>query len=226
MNVLMVSCNQNFCLCLKESLSKSPKIKQFYIYNCLDVINDEKYSISSDYLIFIDLDFKYDDVLSFINSCNSNKILGFTSNNKSFLKYLNSPNFLRIYKLPIKIDEIIAYINKQFDIFDSLNKPYQITSKLCDLGFNISHCGTVYLIESINVALSKSEYSVKNVYEEVAKKHKTSAKVISWAVLNAINSAYKSMNEEKMESFFKIYDKRKPTPKFIIDFFAKPAKLW
>ena len=225
MNVLIVCNDFNFCSCLKENFSKSKIIKNIFITNNFDVSsNTENY-----YDIIVLQITEDEDNIKQILSLNKNaSIIGLTSNNKSFLKYLSSPDFLRIYKMPINIIEFLNYIQKQFNIFEesAIKDKNEITENLVSIGFNISHSGTIYLAESIEFALSHGNYQTKSIYEEVGKKHNISAKVIYWAIVNCINSAYKSLNEAKMEDFFKISDKRKPTPKFIIDFFAKAPILW
>ncbi len=224
MNVLIVEKDKRFGNWLCNTLQKSDEVK---LIKCVFSVDDFK-KLDNTYenyeLCFFDVDsFKqYLDNLK--DLFNIDYLIGFSENNRAFSKYINSSVFERIFKKPFDVIDLISYLNKRFDLFKNnfdISCDKDILETLSKVGFNVSHNGTLYLAETIKVASTKKYTKMKVLYENVSKTFKTRACNVDWAITNSVESAYSNDRNGKMERFFKIYDGRKPTPKFIIEYFVK-----
>ena len=120
------------------------------------------------------------------------------------------------------INNIIAKIVLQKDKKKN-KKNYKkfIYNELMKLGFNPSHRGTRYLIDSILlIKFSMNEDCIskleKNVYLNIAKKYKTNASNVKSNILKAINYGYITSDYNIVSKYFNICDNYKITPKLII----------
>ena len=237
MNVLIVEEDLKFANLLSAEFKKSSKISCVSIVKSIDdlYLSDNESSndsIVKENTIMYDLSIINIDLLkdNINNICllNSKDYIGYSSNNKNINKYINSSNFLRVLKMPISIKDFVSYLNNQYKLFGELNeidKDDNYLNRLSLLGFNVSHCGTHYLAEGINIAKKCKYHSIKELYDELSKKYFITADSIKWSIYNSVNWAYNSDLGKKMEKYFKIYDGRKPTPKYIIDYFVSLSKF-
>ena len=54
----------------------------------------------------------------------------------------------------------------------------------------------------------------------IAKKNNTTTQNVIWAIRNSIKRTMCILGEAKAEKSFKLYDGRRPTPKYLIEFYA------
>ena len=236
MNVLIVENDLKFANLLSSEFKKSDKVSNVTIVKSIDdlyVTKDDGYSelaVKEDITCYdltianIDLMKNTIDDLYYVGS---KDYIGLSSNNKIITKYINSSNFTRVLKMPICIKDFVSYLNNQFHLFDeNIEKidDFNLVSKLSFLGFNVSHSGTHYLAEAIKLALNKNYHNISKLYEDLSSMFYTTTSSIKWAIYNSVNWAYNGDFEKKMDKFFKIYDGRKPTPKYIIDYFVTNLK--
>ncbi len=133
--------------------------------------------------------------------------------------YINYPYFQRIFQKPISFSALTNYLSIQNGIETLEDSKKAILEILSDLGFNLNHSGTMYLIEGIAIAIRYKIKKLSEIYTLLAYNHNVDPKIIGWSINNAINKAIKSCNEDKLQNFFKIYDNRKLTAKYIISYF-------
>ena len=224
MNVLIVGNDSVFVKALYDGLSKSSKIQNVKIADC----SDTNYIIDSQNTIYdlmvLDFDFATKIIKNGILWGIAKDYIVLCSTYKKIENYYNNSNVIRVYKMPVEAKEILQFLNKIYNLFPIQNKSNltnnNILLKLAELGFNISHVGTSYLADCINYKTSNEVCKTKSIYEEVAKKYYKDPNTINWAIYNCVESAYNNDSDNKLSKFFKLYDGRKPTPKYIIDFFA------
>ncbi len=225
MNVLIVEKDSNFGGVLKEEISKSSVVKLVDLFSSLEFLSKIQNEVTKYDISIINIDLLSNEIEQV--SKISKSIVAITSNSKTFNKHVNSSLFQRVFKMPIDISDFIVYLNKQFGLYKKNPKHVNDTNilfKLSELGFNISHSGTRYLVDSIKISISSNIDKTKIIYEELSKKYMVKASVITWAIYNSVDCAYSNDYDGKMERFFRIYDGRKPTPKYIIEFFTKLCK--
>ncbi|MBR3280505.1 MAG: hypothetical protein IKI57_01485 [Clostridia bacterium] len=237
MNVLIVEEDLKFAHLLTSEFKKSSKVKSVSIVKSIDDLYLSNYKESNDLkvnensiiydLSIINIDLLKDNIND-LCLLNSKDYIGYSSNNKNINKYINSSSFLRILKMPISIKEFVSYLNNQYSLFNSSStndNECDYLNRLSQLGFNIAHCGTHYLAEGINIAKNIKYHTINELYDELSKRYKTNAESIKWSIYNSVNWAYNADFDKKMDRYFKIYDGRKPTPKFIIDYFSSLSKF-
>lgn len=224
MNILILDDDFSFSNSLKIELLKSKKIENVDSFDTFpDFINSPKASSSYD-VIFLDVDFMQNNLDSFFNIVGKTEIIALSKNFKFISKNINSSVFQRIFKKPILITDLISYLNKHYKLYVKFSKAIltksSIFGKLSELGFNPGHLGTDYLAQSIWLALNDEIKKTKEIYKIVAENNYKTVTSVNWAMYNCIDYAYGKDKEGKINTFFKIYDGRKPTPKFIINYFA------
>ena len=229
MNVLIVEKDENFCNVISSELIKRKKIDFVNVINSKEEMETQGFQLndsdSKKYeFAIIDLDFVETDCMSFCNRYSISNLIGISSNTKTINKHINNSNVLRIFKKPLNINDLMVFLDKQYHLTYNSNKKYGLINKLSDLGFNISHSGTQFLADSIKCAIDYNVSKTQDIYSIVANKNNIKDSVVKWAIYNCITSAYNGDYDKRLEHFLKIYDGRKPTPKYIIEFFVNIAK--
>lgn len=90
-----------------------------------------------------------------------------------------------------------------------------IKNELIELGYNISHKGTLYLIETLVIICSSKNYFItmssieKNVYTQIANKYNANISTIKSNIVKATESMYKYNYMNKSQAI-------KYTPKIVI----------
>ena len=226
MNVLIVDKDCSFTKCFESELLRCESIKKVYIYTDLSFLESFKFRVD---LAFINLEFIDSNLDFLLSKIKTKNIIGLTSSSKLISKYINFPQIQKIFKFPVDIRDIIRYLNFQYDIVSKFNlrnynKDNLITA-LSNIGFNVSHSGTIYLAEGIMISKGDGHIKAESLYKKIAKEYKVNESLVKWSIYNSVNYAYCPKNENRINKFFGIYDGRKPTPKYIIDFFAKNVNL-
>ena len=150
-------------------------------------------------------------------------VIALTSYKEKLLEYVNFPHFQRIFLKPVPLSNLLAYISIQNGIETYENLKNFMIQSLAELGFNLNHSGTQYLIEGTILALKSNIRKLAEIYTLLAYKHSEDPKIIGWSVNNAINRAIKHCEEGVLYNFFKIYDNRKLSAKYIISYFINYA---
>ena len=218
MNVLVVDRTSDFSNMFKEFLlESSADNKVCYSNNLIDFALSEK---KEDFdLVFVSLDCVSNQDISYFSKFS--KLIGISPNSKTTRKYLNDPNLQRIFQRPLDLIAIIKYL----DIYCELNLSHKnlnmcVLDVLSKVGFSINHNGTIYLAECI--VESKRNYFVRliDLASIIAKKNNTTTQNVIWAIRNSIKRTMCILGEAKAEKSFKLYDGRRPTPKYLIEFYA------
>ena len=218
MNVLVVDRTSDFSNMLKEFLlESSANNKVCYSNNLINFALSEK---KEDFdLVFVSLDCVSNQDISYFSKFS--KLIGISPNSKTTRKYLNDPNLQRIFQRPLDLIAIIKYL----DIYCELNLSHKnlnmcVLDVLSKVGFSINHNGTIYLAECI--VESKRNYFVRliDLASIIAKKNNTTTQNVIWAIRNSIKRTMCILGEAKAEKSFKLYDGRRPTPKYLIEFYA------
>ncbi len=221
MNVLIVDKDKNFVSSITKLLRKDKTISKIYTYENDEVPfnslkeNCEPYSLS-----IIDLDSIKEDNF-FIND-KTNYIV-YSSKSKVIKKYINNPKIQRVFQKPLNLQNFTTYLNNYCDILKETTKRGSIFDSLISLGFSTQSAGTLLLTDSIKIAQQENYANILTLFEKVAKKNNTTREKVLWSINNSINSMVNANYRKTYLDYFKIYDGRKPTPKLIIDFFAKQS---
>ena len=227
MNVLIVEKENSFCNVITKELLKRKSIERVSAFNTKEELNNCYHLNENDSQIFelgiVDLDFIETDCLDFCKKYSIHNLIGLSANTKTINKFINCSNILRIFKKPLNINDVLSYLDRQYKMTNNEQNQKGLINRLSDLGFNVSHAGTLFLVESINYAIESHVSKTQDIYSVIANKNDTKESVVKWAIYNCINYAYNGDYDKRLEKFLKIYDGRKPTPKYIIEYFVNFA---
>ena len=218
MNVLVVDKSKDFAIHLNDFLHDSSKNSKVFYYESFSNFKlserNDKFDLS-----FVSLDSCSSKEVSLIS--NFSDVIGLSPNYKVTRKNINDPTFKRIFQKPFDLVAIIKYLDNYCEsgVIDK-NLSINALDVLGRIGFTINNIGTIYLAECI--VEMKKNYFIKlvDVAEHVAKMNNTTSKNVIWAIRNSINRTIKVIGEDRLERIFKLYDGRRLTPKFIIEYFA------
>lgn len=224
MKVLIVDQDKSFTMAMSNVLADSKSICSVDVYNEKEEFEQilKEDNVSYD-LSFVDVDLIGNGIVEVFKKSPNCKIIGLTSNNKNLNKIINKPIFQRIFHKPVDINDISNYLKLQNKI--KFANRHIIDSKmsalaiLAELGFNVSHNGTLYLAESICTAISKKINRLNAIYKEVSKDICVNSDLINWSINYAVEQANNGKNYDNLCKFFHIHDFRKVTAKVIIDYF-------
>ena len=116
----------------------------------------------------------------------------------------------------LKISEIVKSKISQFNNSILLSK---INKELEYIGYNLSYYGARYLAESIALIYNNydsSENLNKNIYPVIAKKYNKSQVLIKANIFQAIGQMYRTIDKDKLSTYFGYSLLDKPTTKEII----------
>ena len=110
--------------------------------------------------------------------------------------------------------ELITYIKHK-------NIKKQLLTELCNLGFNITHSGTSYLLDAILLIYTSNNEDLstnleKNVYPSIARMYNKSIFNIKSSITKSVNFMYDYTTTYKNKHSLLFGNTLKPTPKFII----------
>lgn len=157
-----------------------------------------------------------------------NSIILFIEQNDIFLekaKYLKPQFIYRIinknfnYKTLLNcINEIISikHLNCKSEIIR-----YNILLELSYLGYNLSHIGTKYLTDAIEITYNSNSNSVKNlnkyVYPIISQKYNCSICNIKTNINRATEAMFYNCPEKLLLNYFNFFEVKKPNIKIIIN---------
>ncbi len=227
MNVLIVDEDENFCLKVKDLFVKISNDVSFYSFSSYKKIPKEK--LNNIDVIMVDISTFNDDLeivkLDFPNS----NIIALANDTKSLGNIINMPYLDRVFKKPIDFSFLFYYFCKKFNIdFNKENSFFderKLVNELTENGFSISYKGTFYLAKAILYSKKLKKDKVIDIYNKMGEDENVEPNIINWSINNAINKALEYDRTSKLEKFFNISDGRKPTAKFIINFFVHNYNL-
>ncbi len=223
MNVLIVDKDKAFTKSISKILKNDKGISKIYIYENETISQTKLTESQSNYeLSIIDLDSINQDNF-FLND--HSKYIVYSSNSKTIKKYINNPQIQRIFQKPINLQNFTKYLNNYCNLLHEDTQKGNIYDSLISLGFSTQSIGTTLLADSIKTAKQNCYINLKEIFSIVAKKNNTTSQKVLWSINNAINGMLISNYRKTYIDYFKIYDGRKPTPKFIIDFFVKQSLI-
>lgn len=221
MDIIIVDKDPAFSITLTQYIRGAGDfniLQTFSTYS--DILNFMKDKRNVYELIILDLELPNLDITEFLSSlpkgCN---IIALTSNKDSFFELINFPYFQRIFLKPLPFSNLLTYLSIQCGIETFENLKNFMVQSLAELGFNLNHSGTQYIIEGTIIASKNNIKKLSEIYTLLAYKHSEDPKIIGWSINNAINRAIKHCDERTLYGFFKIYDNRKLSAKYIISFF-------
>lgn len=137
-------------------------------------------------------------------------------------KELKNEVIYRVLPKNLNMYNIISHIN-DLALDKKINNEelkISIIKELVDLGYDISHKGTMYLIESICMLIIRGDSIAgnlnKKVYPTIAKKYNQSVNNIKSNVIRATEAMFYNCEERKFKEYFSYYDLRKPNIKTVI----------
>lgn len=230
-NTIIIDDNIHFVKNFIEILSK--EVKNVRVTNIATNGNEAVEKIKSGFvdIVFLDIDMPElngIEVLKMLNSLDLFPlplIIIISGENKYFSQIYNNSLVNTIIYKEIGMD---AIIDKVCNIINDLElkkeeEAYRkkITTELKALNFNLTHNGTNYLRESIEIINSCRNQEFisnleKNIYPIIAAKHQKSVHTIKSNILKAINYMYRECEISKLKEYFYFGIDKKPTPKLII----------
>lgn len=228
MNIVMVDTDYNFSLSLSQFLKGSGNIDTVGIFEKTSEAVSFFRSTNKK-MEFVLFDLSVPDLVldSFVHSVPSNAtFIALTNDTDTLYKYNNYPFFQRLFLKPLSFSSFLNYLLFQNEDFLNSARTFMLDA-LSNLGFNINHSGTIYLIEASIFVIRNKITKLSEVYSALACSANTDPKIIGWSINNAIHHAIKCDNGYRMQSFFKLCDKQKISAKYIINYFANfiPTKL-
>lgn len=221
MNIVMIDNDYDFCDNFTKYLKSCGEMNVVKVFNnCYDAVNYIEKNNKLLELVMIDLEVPNIDINNITTAISKGcNIIALSEIPETVKSYINYPYFQRIFQKPISFSALTNYLSIQNGIETLEDSKKAILEILSDLGFNLNHSGTMYLIEGIAIAIRYKIKKLSEIYTLLAYNHNVDPKIIGWSINNAINKAIKSCNEDKLQNFFKIYDNRKLTAKYIISYF-------
>ena len=170
-------------------------------------------------IVILDLKMPFLNSIEIINKLSSEQINKYTnsfiliSDEIQFIKQSLFLNYKVVYKiiqknLDIKciVDNINQLVEEKYSNENDENIRLQISNQLTSIGYSLSHIGTQYLIDIIEMIYICGQQLTKNlnkyVYPLIAKRYNQSANNIKISVIRATEYMYFSCQEEKLLEYF------------------------
>lgn len=169
-------------------------------------------------LIILDLDLPNNtslEILDYISSNTLNKyknsIIALNTDKKIHYQLINNPYIFTLlpyeYNLNQIITEISIWQNSHSSCLPNSMLREKIINELEYLKYNLSHIGTIYIIETILELYnrSKTNYSTnlnKTIYPVIANKYNKSINNITSNITKSTINMYYNCSEETLKSFF------------------------
>ncbi|MBQ9297795.1 MAG: response regulator [Clostridia bacterium] len=113
-------------------------------------------------------------------------------------------------------NEILKLVNQKQHSYNE----DKIKSELLYLGYDISHKGTIYLLEAIQYISNLSGYELgnlkKDIYPYIAEINRTSIHNVKCNIARATENMYYNCDANRLKEYFKLQEVKKPNIKTII----------
>lgn len=153
----------------------------------------------------------------------SNSCIVISGNDSDDCKISNNAIY-KILSRSESIDSIVKEINELIIYKEKINCERKVESKiryeLVFLGYNLSHNGTTYLIETIKYIKFNPDKELekleKTIYPIISKKHRKSINTIKCSINRATTYMYCQCEIERLKKYLAFYIDKKPNIKTII----------
>ncbi len=232
-SVLIADDNLELATLVSSYITKDKAIKVVNIANDGDSAIDSYFSYAPDVMI---LDLKMPnkngiqvlDTLCTQNGIDSQKCnIIVTSGNLADFKFRYTSKVFRVFEKPFDLPALLDCIH---DIYKVTNKKPSCR-ELCEnavlqLGFNFTNIGTTYIIDTVEYLYENNinTFSIKKIYEDIARKNNTTVRNAKWNIEKAIKSMYRYSKMEDIKKWYPYYDGKKPPPKYVITLALYKAK--
>lgn len=120
-----------------------------------------------------------------------------------------------------EISRKIMKLVKQKELYmTNYNIEKRIKEEILYLGYNMSHKGTIYLIEAIKYVAEQNNSQVDNlkkeIYPYIAKTNRTSMHNVKCNIARATENMYYNCEVERLKNYFNFQEIKKPNIKTII----------
>ncbi len=142
-------------------------------------------------------------------------------------KFYNNNMVYKVIDKTSSLSDIIENINELVEYKETLKHSTCIKNKiileLVSLGYNISHNGTLYLVDTILYIYNNKDKDIdidnltKNIYPIIANKYKKSVHNIKCSIVRETNEMYTNCKIEKLKKYFYYSDDIKPNVKTVIN---------
>ena len=143
------------------------------------------------------------------------------SHSMIFDSFLNTESFSLIISSLKKLAE-----TKKENETNSIIKD-KIINELQNIGYNLSHCGTHYIAETV-LLIATANYNFenlsKNVYPKVSEIYNNSLNNIKTNIITATDAAYRNNDTRAITKYLHIPDNIKPTAKMVINAILQKIK--
>lgn len=225
-NTLIVDDNLDFSRQLINDISEDTNIRICKICTngneALEILNNTKIDI-----VILDMIMPICngiEVLKILSSSQREKykssIIAISGDNTFASQLLDNPLIYDFIVKGTRKEEIIKRIKRLIDEKNIEDKNRMIISELENIGYDIGHKGTIYLIEAILHIYLNSELMVdnlqKDIYLTISKKYHKTINNIKCNINNATEAMYYKCDSKKLKEYFNFYDDNKPTTKTVI----------
>lgn len=137
---------------------------------------------------------------------------------KNSMVYLVQYKSIGLEEIALKVEELS--IQKDKEKKNNMLKE-KITNEILYLGYDFSHKGTKYMIETINYISLNTDRSFesleKDIYPIIAKKYNESVHNIKCRINSATTAMYYNCDSKELQEYFSFYTDTKPKVKTIIN---------
>lgn len=230
-NLLIIEDNLIYSHFLVNSICK--ELNNIRLYSIVDTGKKALEILKKEKIDIIILDLKLPDIsgIDIINYIEGNNLSQYYA---SIIVLTNEIDLLNqvinkksVFTYSSKIDNINSFIDKvrelskekqDISLKDSIKE--KISSELEYLGFDFSYIGTKYLYDCIyECYLSDTLYNInfsKHIYPILSKKYNKSQVLIKANIFQAIGQMYRTIDKDKLSTYFGYSLLDKPTTKEII----------
>ena len=193
-----------------NSLASNKDIKIDYIaFNCKEILNAIIKLKPNLVILNFNLENSYPfKILSYglKNQLKTKFIIINVSDNNTYKKLSYYNNVLTQFSYNFKVNNIVEFIYKYNTEKKEIEK--NIIKELQEIGYSITHKGTKFLAEIIEILIDNEKYedfNLKNdLYPIIAKKHKMTINSIKLDIFNATESMYCNCEMTKLYNYFHI----------------------
>lgn len=230
-NVLVVEDNLYYSKNLINILSDTnPKMRLYKISTdgkeAIDILKNQKNIID---IILLDLNLPKYNGIQILKYMESNKLVKFKNSvivisgeMDLILQIRNNPYLFSYINKTSGIEKILVEINNLIKIKEDEKSSieYKVFNELKNLHYNFSYNGTKYLMETILLLYKTNKWEdiklEKEIYPILSKKYKKTVRNIKTNIIHATDLMYYDCSSDILNSYFKIFDSQKPTPKTVI----------
>lgn len=184
-------------------------------------------------IVLLDLNMPFFNGIEIINHLSNEQINKYTnsfiiiSGETQMIQQVLSLNCKIIYKVLSKSLDLMTIVNNIKELInerllnENINKvKIKISNQLTSIGYSLSHNGTEYLTDIIEMTYFRGEELIRNlnkyVYPIIAKRYNQSTANIKISIIRATEAMYYNCHEEKFLDYFCLNVASKPNIKTVI----------